>query len=114
MITRKPFSTEAVPEIDSHLQERLREVEANFENEAYPRDKPRKITLEIIFEPDRHDPDEITAKVFSACKLPKRYGKKVNAVMKNGKIMVEEGPEDMPLFPSNKVTNLNPASNKGE
>lgn len=50
MIERKAFSTESVPGIDSHLQERLRE--------------------------------------------------KVNTVFRDGQIMVEESPEEQPLFPT--------------
>lgn len=99
MVSRLPFTTETVPKINDHLQERLKEVEANFANEAYPPEKPRHIDIRITFEPDKADPNEITTKIFSECKLPKRYGKKVNTVLRDGRIMVEEGPEDVPLFP---------------
>ena len=104
MSTRKPFGTDAVPEIDAHIQERLREVEQNFSNPAYPEGKNREINVKIVFEPDKHDPSEITTKIFSECKLPKRYGKKVSTVLKDGRILVEDLPKDKPLF--DNITNL--------
>lgn len=111
MTDRFPFTTESVPEINAHLQERLKEVEENFNNSFYPQDKPRSIRLDIVFEPSKKDPTMVTAYVSSETKLPKRLSKMVPTVVRNGKILVERSPEDTPLFPEN-VTEFKGAESK--
>lgn len=109
-MTRLPFSTEAVPEINAHLQERLKEVEENFNSEFYPADKPREIILKILLEPSKRDSTVISAFVSSETKLPKRLAKLVPTVIRNGQIMVERSSENMPLF--DNVTELRGAEEK--
>lgn len=97
MIERVPLSAKTTKEIDEMLQERLAQVQENLQDESYPKRAPREIILRIRFEPDR-DADEIITKLFSNIKLPARYGKKLNTVIRDGKILVEQGPEDIPMF----------------
>ena len=98
MVERKPFNTQTVTQINDHIQERLAEVEQNFANESYPCDKAREIVIRIRFEPEESDVTEVITKIFSETKLPKRLGKRVNTVVRGGKILVELGPEETPLF----------------
>jgi hypothetical protein len=101
MITRQPFTTENVQKINDLLMEGIAKIEANFADASYPKEKARKITFEIVFEPNKSDPDEIETKLFMEPKFPKRYGKLVKTVMRQGRILVEEGPEDVELFGQN-------------
>jgi hypothetical protein len=93
MIERVPFTTDNVGKINDLVQEGLREIEKNFADESYPPDKQRELILRIVFEPSKADPTEISAVLFKAVKFPKRYGKLVNSVIREGRIFVEKGPE---------------------
>lgn len=101
MITRLPFTTENVQKINELLMEGVAKVEANFSDPMYPKDKPRKIVMEIVFQVDKRDPDQIETAIFMEPKMPKRYGKAVKTVLRQGRLLVEEGPEDVDLFGNN-------------
>jgi hypothetical protein len=107
MIRRLPFSTESVTKINDLLQEGIREIEANFMDEAYPREASREIRLIVRFEPDKRAPDDLSALLFKEVKLPKRYGKKVLASLRDGRLFAEEAPEQTSVFQSDgKVVQL--------
>lgn len=100
---RKPFTAANVPEIDKHLQERLRQVEDNFgDDKAYPSSEKREILLRIVFMPNKKVEGDVDIAVFSDVKLPKRRGNPTAGVLRNGKILLEDFPEEQPLFDTSR------------
>ena len=105
---RRPFDTLNVTELNDHVQERLREIESNFGDDHYPDDKPRQITLTISFVPRKSEVQDLDVLIESDVKLPKRKAKLVNAVIRDGKMLIDRPDmEQGPLFRDTEKTAVN-------
>ena len=114
---RIEFEASNLEQLHELIDEGVQECTENFEDKRFDKNAPRKLTVEISFEPEKEDPSQVRVIFKKRLKLPPRLGKLALAAIRNHRMVLDVVPEQESIFDEpgeteRKVRSLRPGGNE--